>query len=95
MGRPARRLTNVSTAFALQNKNGEMWSAADLHLLHGDLLQSGGNQVQAQSSYRDPSKQRETPGATGSRAQTRLAELTVELSARALQYRALHDEPGV
>lgn len=75
-------LANVSSAFAFQNKNGEMWSCADLHRLHGDVLRKSGNDIQAQSSYQ---KSIEAARRAGSltcelRAQTRLAESTGELS---------------
>jgi predicted RNA polymerase sigma factor len=34
------------------SKNSEMWAAPELHRIHGDLLLRGGDQIQAQASYR-------------------------------------------
>ena len=81
-GNSDEALANLSTAFAFQSKNGEMWSAADLHRLHGDLLRKRGNNAQAQASYRKSIEAARRAGAVicESRAQTRLAELTGEMS---------------
>jgi predicted ATPase len=73
-------MANVSTGFAFQNKNGETWPAADLHRTHGDILQKGGNEVQARLSYQ---KSIEAARQAGSvmfelRGQARIAELTGE-----------------
>jgi DNA-binding SARP family transcriptional activator len=73
-------LANLSNGFAFQNKNGEMWSAADLHRTHGDLLRKDGNAAQVESSYR---KSIEAARQVGSamfelRGRARLAALTGE-----------------
>ena len=45
-------MANISTAFAFQSKNGELWSSADLHRVQGDLLAGSGNVADAAASYR-------------------------------------------
>ncbi len=50
-GRLGEALANISNGFAFQGKNGEVWAAADLHRIHGDLLLLNENLVQAQVSY--------------------------------------------
>jgi predicted ATPase len=50
-GQMREALANVSSGFAFQNKNGEIWAAPDLHRIHGDLLLRDGNPVQARASY--------------------------------------------
>jgi predicted ATPase len=77
-GNMGEALANLSSGFAFQNKNGEMWSAADLHRIHGDLLRESGSEAQARSSYQ---KSIEAAKRTGSvmyelRGETRLAGLT-------------------
>ncbi|MBZ5593339.1 MAG: AAA family ATPase [Acidobacteriia bacterium] len=81
-GNMGEALANLSTGFAFQNKNGEMWSAADLHRTHGDLLEKSGNTAQARLSYQ---KSIEAARQAGSimfelRGQARLAGLTGELA---------------
>jgi predicted negative regulator of RcsB-dependent stress response len=44
-------LANISSGFAFQSKNGEVWAAADLHRIHGDVLLRDGNPLQARASY--------------------------------------------
>jgi tetratricopeptide (TPR) repeat protein len=51
-GNVGEALANISSGFAFQNKNGEMWSAADLHRIQGDLLRRSGSAEQARLSYR-------------------------------------------
>jgi predicted ATPase len=51
-GQVREALANVATGFAFLNKNGEAWSAAELHRIHGDLLLKSGDDLQAQVSYR-------------------------------------------
>ena len=46
-GQLGEALANISNGFAFQSKNGEVWAAADLHRIHGDLLLRGGNRAQA------------------------------------------------
>jgi DNA-binding SARP family transcriptional activator len=83
-GATGEALANLSTAFAFQSKNGEMWSAADLHRLHGDLLRKNGSTTQAELSYRKSlDAARRAGSATGGlAAQTRLAELAGETRGR-------------
>jgi DNA-binding SARP family transcriptional activator/predicted ATPase len=50
-GHLGEALANISTGFAFQGKNGEVWAAADLHRIHGDLLLLNQNPLQAQASY--------------------------------------------
>jgi DNA-binding SARP family transcriptional activator/predicted ATPase len=50
-GRLGDALANISNGFAFQGKNGEVWAAADLHRIHGDLLLLNQNPLQAQASY--------------------------------------------
>ena len=45
-------LAAISSAFAFQSKNGEVWSAAELHRIHGDLLRLSGNAGESEASYR-------------------------------------------
>jgi DNA-binding SARP family transcriptional activator/predicted ATPase len=51
-GRMGEAMANISTAFAFQNKNGELWASADLHRVHGDLLAANANAADAAASYR-------------------------------------------
>ncbi len=51
-GNMGEALANLSTAFAFQNKNGEIWCSAELHTTHGDLLYQSKSQEQARQSYR-------------------------------------------
>ena len=43
-------MASLSSAFAFQSKNGEVWSAPELHRIHGDLLVLAGN---ASDFYRE------------------------------------------
>jgi predicted ATPase len=51
-GQVGEALANVASGFAFQSKNGEMWSAPELHRIHGDVLLHSGDAPQAQLSYR-------------------------------------------
>ena len=51
-GHSGEALANIATGFAFLSKNSEMWAAPELHRIHGDLLLRGGDQIQAQASYR-------------------------------------------
>ena len=42
-GQVGEALANVASGFAFQSKNGEMWSAPELHRIHGDLLLRSGD----------------------------------------------------
>jgi len=50
-GNIGEALANLSTGFAFLSKNGEMWTAPELHRIQGDLLLSQGDELQAQASY--------------------------------------------
>ena len=50
-GQTGEALANIATGFAFQSKNGELWSAPELHRIHGDILSHSGEPVQAQVSY--------------------------------------------
>jgi len=50
-GRAGEGLANISIGLAFQSKNGEVWNAADLHRIQGDLLLQGGDTDQAKASY--------------------------------------------
>ena len=50
-GRLGEAWANISNGFAFQSKNGEVWAAADLHRIHGDLLLLNQNPLQARASY--------------------------------------------
>ena len=63
-GQVSEALASVATGFAFLNKNGEAWSASELHRVHGDLLLQSGDNLQAQISYR---RAREKARETGSR----------------------------
>ncbi|HUI78282.1 MAG TPA: BTAD domain-containing putative transcriptional regulator [Bryobacteraceae bacterium] len=51
-GQVGDALANVANGFAYQSKNGETWSAPELHRIHGDLLVANGDPVEAELSYR-------------------------------------------
>lgn len=51
-GNMAEALASLSSGFAYQSGNGEMWSGAHLHRIQGDLLQQAGNGPAAHASYR-------------------------------------------
>ena len=81
-GAMGEALANISTGFAFQNKNREMWSSSDLHRTHGDLLRQSGNDAQAIRSYQrsiEAAKQAGSP-MFQLRGQLRLANLTGELA---------------
>jgi hypothetical protein len=44
-------MAHISNGLAFQNKNGELWAAPYLHLIHGDVLLQQGSPEQAVSSY--------------------------------------------
>jgi predicted ATPase len=50
-GQMGEALANISNGFAFQSKNGEVWSGADLHRIHGDLMLREENYIQARASY--------------------------------------------
>jgi predicted ATPase len=51
-GQAGEALANVASGFAFLSKNREMWSAPELHRIHGDLLLHSGDASQSQASYR-------------------------------------------
>ena len=50
-GRAGEGLANISIGLAFQSKNGEVWNAADLHRIQGDLLLQDGDADRAKASY--------------------------------------------
>jgi DNA-binding SARP family transcriptional activator/predicted ATPase len=50
-GQPREALANLANAFAFQSKNGETWSAPELHRIHGDVLLHSGDVARARASY--------------------------------------------
>jgi predicted ATPase len=50
-GEVGQALANLASALAFQSKNGELWSASELHRIHGDVLLRSGNPSQAGISY--------------------------------------------
>jgi len=76
-GQLGEALANISNGFAFQTKNGEIWAAADLHRIHGDLLLQNGNPLQARASYQRSLETARQSGARAfeHRAAARLGEL--------------------
>jgi predicted ATPase len=70
-------LASVSSGFAFQSKNGEIWSAPELHRIHGDLLRAAGNLSDAQASYKRSIESARKIGARmfEARAAARLAQV--------------------
>lgn len=50
-GQTGEALANISTGFAFASKNGEQWTLAELHRVHGDLLAAAGRNEAAQTAY--------------------------------------------
>ena len=50
-GRSADAMAHIANAFAYQSKNGEQWILAELHRIHGDLLQRAGDGASARIAY--------------------------------------------
>jgi DNA-binding SARP family transcriptional activator/predicted ATPase len=63
-GQVGEALANVASGFAFLSKNGEAWSAPELHRIHGDVLRRSGDASQSQGSYR---KAMDAAGLTGAR----------------------------
>jgi predicted ATPase len=83
-GQAGEALANIATGFAFQNKNGELWSAPELHRIHGDLLLHSRDVSGAEISYR---RAIESARQTGSRlfelrAAARLRELKAPRAGR-------------
>jgi predicted RNA polymerase sigma factor len=70
-GHIGEALANIATGFAFQSKNGELWSAPELHRIHGDILQQSGDAAHAQISYQ---RAIETARLTGARMFERRAQ---------------------
>jgi predicted ATPase len=64
-GQHGEALANVATGIAFQTKNGEVWAAAELHRIQGDLLLLDGNLPQAEVSYRRSLEAARLTGARG------------------------------
>jgi DNA-binding SARP family transcriptional activator len=63
-GHIGEALANVATGFAFQSKNGELWSAPELHRIHGDVLMLSGDASQSQVSYQRAIESARQIGAT-------------------------------
>ena len=63
-GHIGEALANVASGFAFQSKNGEMWSAPELHRIHGDVLMRSGDASQSQVSYQRAIESARQIGAT-------------------------------
>ncbi len=50
-GQIREALANLSTAFAIAGKNGEVWALPELHRLQGELLAAEGKREQSQASF--------------------------------------------
>ena len=70
-GQTGEALANVASGFAFQSKNGEFWSAPELHRIHGDVLLQSGDTAEARNSYR---RAVEAARQTGARLFERRAE---------------------
>jgi DNA-binding SARP family transcriptional activator/predicted ATPase len=83
-GQVGEALANVATGFAFQSKNGELWSAPELHRIRGDVLLHSGNAPEAQVSYRRAIELAQQTGARmfEQRAAARLRELSTLRSER-------------
>jgi predicted ATPase len=51
-GQVGEALAHIANGLAFQSKNGETWSAPELHRIHGDVLLHSGDVTQSQVSYR-------------------------------------------
>lgn len=83
-GQAGEALANVASAFAFQNKNGELWTAPELHRIHGDLLLRTGDAAGAQDSYQCAIEAARQTGARlfELKAATRLRELSTPQQVR-------------
>jgi predicted ATPase len=77
-GQTGEALANVESAFAFQNKNGELWFGPELHRIQGDVLTRMGDASGAQMSYRRAVESARQIGskAAEQRAAARLEECT-------------------
>jgi DNA-binding SARP family transcriptional activator/predicted ATPase len=50
-GQTGEAMAHIANAFAYQSKNNELWTLADLHRIHGDLLSRSGDRAAAEASY--------------------------------------------
>jgi DNA-binding SARP family transcriptional activator/predicted ATPase len=50
-GQEGEALASLSSAFAFQSKNEEVWFSPELHRIYGDLLLRSGNEAEAQVHY--------------------------------------------
>ncbi len=51
-GHMGEAMANISTGFAFQSKNGELWASAELNRVQGDLARANGSVSEAAASYR-------------------------------------------
>jgi predicted ATPase len=83
-GQVGEALANIASGFAFQSKNREMWSAPELHRIHGDVLLRSGNASEARASYRRAVESAQQTGARlfELRAAARLRELPAPQNGR-------------
>ena len=84
-GQTGEALANVASGFAFQSKNSEVWSAPDLHRIHGDVLLHTGDVSGAEASYR---RAMESARQGGSRGFEMRAAAGVERISLATSHRA-------
>jgi DNA-binding SARP family transcriptional activator len=51
LGQPGQALANIAAGFGFQTKNGEFWTAPELHRIQGDVFWKSGNAEEARASY--------------------------------------------
>lgn len=83
-GQAGDALASIASAFAFQSKNRELWSAPELHRIHGDVLRCSGAAAEAQLSYQRAIESARQVGARlfELRAAARLRELSTLSSDR-------------
>ena len=63
-GQEGEALASLSSAFAFQSKNEEVWFSPELHRIYGDLLLRSGNEAEAQVHYQRAIEAARQTGAT-------------------------------
>ena len=76
-GQTREALASVATGLAFVNTNGERWAEPELHRVHGQILERGGQRREAAASYRKAAEVALQIGALpfGRRAEARLRSL--------------------
>jgi predicted negative regulator of RcsB-dependent stress response len=83
-GQVGEALANIASGFAFQNKNGEIWAAAELHRIHGDVSLRTRDVAGAEVSYSRAVESARQTGARGFelRAVARLDDLHTDQNTR-------------